>query len=150
MKSEPLVVTPDKRNEPLQVVGTDVTVLVNEEQTGEGAFTFQSGEAGMGPPPHSHGWAETFYVTKGSVEFFYNGTSQLCEAGSLVWIPPNITHGFKYGPNGGEMLEITGSKSQASQLFTDLDAKLEPGPPDIQKVTEIFDDNGVALQLPPN
>ena len=150
MQSDPLVVSIDKRAAPLQVVGTNVTVLANEAQTGEGAFTLQSGEAGMGPPPHSHPWAESFYVTKGSVVFFYNGDSQTCEAGSLVWIPPNTTHTFQYGPEGGEMLEITGSKSQASQLFTDLDAKLEPGPPDIQKVTEIFDDNNVALRLPPS
>ncbi len=148
MSEKPILIdTNTDSPESLTVVGTSVKILANETQTQGGAFTLQSGEAGMGPPPHAHVWSEAFFVTKGSVEFMYNGETQICAAGSFVFIPPNITHTFTYGPDGGEMLEITGAGSNATQLFADLATKLEPGPPDMPTVIEIFTENKAELRI---
>ncbi len=43
------------------------------------------------------------------------------------------------------MLEITGKGSNASRMFAEIDREIPPGPPDIPKVVEVFERNGVTL-----
>jgi len=47
------VLTPDQREAPLNVVGTQVTVLASNAATQSYGITFQQGNEGAGPPPHS-------------------------------------------------------------------------------------------------
>lgn len=111
-------------------------------------ITLQSGEEGMGPPPHSHGWDESFYVTKGQIIFRCGDSSSTCEAGAFVHVPAGTVHAFSYGPGGGEMLEITGKGSRAVQMFTALSEEVPSGPPDIPKVISILARHGVTTHSP--
>jgi len=146
MKKTVSITTPGTRAPGLNVLGVNVVLLSECNEANSYQITLQKGEAGNGPPPHSHGWDESFYVLSGSVEFFLDGESELCRPGSLVHIPAHTTHGFQFGPQGGEMLELTGSGSQAAQMFTEVDKQIPPGPPDLLKVTEVLRRNGVTLQ----
>ena len=147
MAKKTMITTADMRNTTLNVLGVKLSIL--SKNYGENSFgvTHQQGEAGMGPPPHSHDWDESFFILKGSVEFFCNGELKLLQTGTLIDVPAGTTHGFTFGPEGGEMLEITGANSQAAQLFTDIDREIPPGPPEFQKVTEVLQRNGVTLQI---
>lgn len=147
MTKEPLIVKPDSYQPALKVVGTDVILLASKETTQGQEFTYQSGENGMGPPPHSHDWDETFFVVRGSVEFTCDGKTELCQPGTLVFVPGGTIHAFQYGPEGGEMLEVTGTGSQAAQLFTALDAEIPPGPPDVENIVRVSAENGVTINL---
>jgi quercetin dioxygenase-like cupin family protein len=69
------IVRSEQREEPLNVLGTKVTALGREGFLGDLQITLQSGDEGMGPPPHSHAWDESFYVTKGQVIFTCNGST---------------------------------------------------------------------------
>ncbi len=147
MRRVPLVVKPEAYKKALNVVGTEVSLLASKELTQGQEFTYQSGKEGMGPPPHSHDWDETFFVVKGSVEFTCNGITENCHPGTLVFVPGGTIHAFQYGPQGGEMLEITGSGSLASQLFIALDAEIPPGPLDVEKTVRVSAENGVTIKL---
>ena len=147
MKPKPLIIASEDRQSALNVIGTQVTVLASSVDTHGQEFTFQSGEEGMGPPPHSHDWDESFYVLKGSIEFICSGENYMCNPGTLVYIPGGTVHAFSYGPNGGEMLEITSKGSIATQMFTALSKEIPPGTPDIHKVIEVFKQNGVTTHI---
>ena len=145
MEAKPFVVTPEDYDRPLSVVGTEVTVLASSAATGSYEVTFQKGDEGTGPPPHSHDWDEAFFIIKGAVEFSYGGQTQVARPGTLVHLPSGTVHSFQYCAGGGEMLEITGPGSLATQMFTAIDREISPGPPDIPKVVEVLNKNGVTL-----
>jgi quercetin dioxygenase-like cupin family protein len=147
MSRNHLIVKPEEYQPALNVIATKVTVLASADETQGQEYTYQSGEAGMGPPPHSHRWDESFFVTKGSVEFTCNGEVSSCPPGTLVFVPGGTIHSFQYGPEGGEMLEVTGRGGAAVRLFSDLDREIPPGPPDVGKVVEVMARSGVAVHL---
>ena len=145
MKAQPFVVTPKDYDPALNVLGTKVTVLASNAATQTYEITLQQGEEGTGPPPHSHGWDESFYVLKGNVEFTCAGKTAMCTPGTLVHVPAGTVHGFRYGTGGGEMLELTGQGGFATQMFTAISKEIPPGPPNIPKVLEVLKQNGVTV-----
>lgn len=147
MNSKPLIVKSSDRSTALTVVGTNVTVLVSDTDSKDQQITLQSGDEGTGPPPHSHDWDESFYVTKGQVQFTCNGQTTMCVAGTLVFVPAGTVHAFSYGPGGGEMLEVTGRGSKAVQMFSALDREIPPGPPDVPRIVQVAGEYGVTFHI---
>ena len=139
------VLKPDQREVPLNVVGTQVTVLAPNAAAHSYGITFQRGDEGTGPPPHSHDWDESFYVLGGEIEFFCDGHTYVCQPGTLVHLPRGTVHAFHYGKGGGQMLEITGQDALASQMFTAVDREIPVGPPDIPKLLAVLERNGVTV-----
>jgi|KBSMisStandDraft_5_1062788.scaffolds.fasta_scaffold199759_4 quercetin dioxygenase-like cupin family protein len=140
------VLRPDQHEPALNVVGTQVTVLASNAATRSYGITLQRGDEGTGPPPHSHDWDEAFYVLAGEIHFLCDGKTYACKAGTLVHVPKGTTHGFSYGPGGGQMLEITGAGSLAAQMFTAVDSEIPVGPPDIPKLIDVLKRNGVTVE----
>lgn len=53
---------------------------------------------GFGPPLHIHrDAAEAFYVLEGEYIIFIEGRESRCPAGSFIFIPAGIPHGFRVG-----------------------------------------------------
>lgn len=146
MKAQSFVVTPNDYNPALNVLGTKVTVLASNTATHSYEITLQHGDEGTGPPSHSHGWDESFFIIKGKVEFTCGGKTLMCMPGTLVHVPAGTVHGFNYGIGGGEMLEITGQGGLATQMFTAINNEIPPGPPDIPKVLGVLKQNGVKVE----
>jgi len=67
MKAQPFVVTAKDYAPALNVLGIRLTVLASNTATQGYEITRQQGEKGMGPPPHSHNWDESFYIVAGGV-----------------------------------------------------------------------------------
>ena len=147
MSRAPIVVKPNDYGRTLGVVGTNVTVLASNKDTKGQEFSFQTGEENTGPPPHSHSWDEAFFVLRGSVEFTCDGKTEMCSPGTLVFIPGGSIHSFQYGPDGGEMLEVTGAGSMAAQMFTAVDDQVPPGSSDVEKIIDVVGKNGVTVHL---
>ncbi len=145
MSPKPFILKPGDRSAALNVTGTKVTVLASEADAPDQQITLQSGSEGTGPPPHSHDWDESFYVTKGQVQFTCGSETTMCMAGTLVHVPAGTVHAFSYGPGGGEMLEVTGRRSKAVRMFTALDHEIPPGPPDAAKVVQVLGEYGVKV-----
>lgn len=147
MGAKQFIVKPGDRSAALSVIGTSVTVLVSAADSKSQQVTLQSGDEGTGPPPHNHDWDESFYVTRGQVQFTCAGQTTMCVAGTFVHVPAGVVHAFSYGPGGGEMLEVTGMGSTAIQMFTALDREVPPGPPDVPKVVLVAAEYGVKFHI---
>jgi quercetin dioxygenase-like cupin family protein len=145
MNPKQLVVKPSDRSPALNVVGVKITVLVSDAVSQAQQITLQSGDEGAGPPPHSHPWDESFYVTKGQIQFTCGEQTTTCLADTLIHVPAGTVHAFSFGPGGGEMLEVTGKESKAVQMFSALARELPPGPPDGSKVAEVGGKYGLAI-----
>ena len=148
MKPESFIVTPESAVAAVNVLGLDITVLATNAETQGYEITLQRGGEGIGPPPHQHPWDESFFVLAGSIDFTVAGRTTRCERGTLVHIPAGTAHCFRFGPQGGEMFEITGAGGAATRMFTDLAKRLPPGPPDLGLATRILADNGCSLVAP--
>ena len=144
---DPFVVKPEERATALDVLGTRVTVIVSGDQSNDQRITVQSGSEGSGPPPHSHDWDESFYVSDGQVQFTCAGETTMCGRGTFVHVPAGTVHAFSYGPGGGELVEITGRRSRAIEMFSALDRDMPPGPPDVAKAVRLLGDHGVKVHI---
>jgi mannose-6-phosphate isomerase-like protein (cupin superfamily) len=77
-----------------------VTVKASRDET-DGVFSLLEAEepAGFGPPLHiHHDAAEAFYVLEGEYDMFLDDREVSCPAGSFVYIPAGMPHGFRVGP----------------------------------------------------
>lgn len=74
-------------------------VRAEENQTGGGFTLLEADEPpGFGPPLHIHDdAAEAFYVLEGEYRIFIGDDEHLCPAGSFVYVPPGVEHGFRVG-----------------------------------------------------
>ena len=145
MKPQPFVVSPNAYPRVLNVVGEKITVLASKASTQGYEIFLQQGEEGMGPPPHSHDWDESFYVIKGSVKFSYGDQLASAEPGTLVHLPAGTVHSFCFGAGGGEMISVTSQNGQAAQLFTMLDQEIPAGALDIPKLITVAGKYGVTV-----
>ena len=145
MKAQPFVVTPHDYHPALNVLGIKVTVLASNKATQAYEITRQQGEKGVGPPPHSHNWDESFYIVAGEVEFTCDGKSVVCPPGTLVHVPAGTVHSFRYLADGCDVLEFTGQGGVATQMFTAVDREIPAGPPEIPKLLEVLEQNGVTI-----
>ena len=132
MSTKPFVVAPDQRPPALSVMGAKITALAPETAITDLQITYQTGEEGIGPPPHRHDWDESFFVTKGEILLTCGGDTARCKVGTLVHVPAGTMHAFSFGPGGGELLEITGRGSHAIQMFTGISKDTPQRPPDAQ------------------
>ncbi len=145
MSTKPFAVFPESRPRSLNVVGEHITILASKAATHGYEVFLQEGPDGSGPPPHSHPWDETFYVIGGNVDFGIDETTMAGTPGTLVHLPAGTVHWFRFGKGGGQMISMTGAGSDASTFFTDVDAELPPGPPDIDSLRNVSARRGLRL-----
>jgi mannose-6-phosphate isomerase-like protein (cupin superfamily) len=88
--------------------GFSMSVKANSDQT-NGAFSLLEARepAGFGPPLHIHrDAAEAFYVLEGEYIVFVEGREATCPAGSFIFIPAGIEHGFRVGGVASRKLNL--------------------------------------------
>ena len=146
MQAKAFALTPEQYARPLNVVGEKITVLAAKAATGGYEIFLQEGPAGSGPPPHSHGWDEAFFVMGGEIEFGFDDKVMTARPGTLVHLPAGTTHWFRFGPDGGRMLSLTGA-GNASELFTGIDQAIPPNAPDLAKLIEVANRTGVTVNV---
>jgi quercetin dioxygenase-like cupin family protein len=147
MGLKPFVIKPADRKPALDVLGTQVTVLASRDGSSDHRVTFQSGAEGSGPPPHSHDWDESFFVSAGQIQFTCGGETTMCTTGTFVHVPAGTVHAFNYGPGGGAMIEMTSGNSQAIEMFSALAREIPPGPPDVAKAIQVLEDHNAKVHL---
>src|SRR5437762_6794580 len=88
--------------------GFSVSVKAGADDTA-GAFSLLEADepAGFGPPMHiHHESAEAFYVLQGEYAIFLEDRELSCPAGSFVYIPAGVPHGFRVGPSASRKLNL--------------------------------------------
>ena len=79
--------------------GFRMSVKATHDET-NGAFSLLEAQEppGFGPPLHIHrDAAEAFYVLEGEYVIFLDGREASCPAGSFIFIPAGVPHGFRVG-----------------------------------------------------
>lgn len=139
------VTTPEQRPSALDVVGIAITVLAPNTRTGSYEITLQEGPEGAGPPPHSHPWDESFYVTRGSVLFSAGGIDRRVGPGTLVHVPAGTVHAFRFDAGGGCMVEFSGAGGQATRLFSSVAEEVPEGVANLPKLLGVMQRHGVTV-----
>jgi mannose-6-phosphate isomerase-like protein (cupin superfamily) len=118
--------------------GFQMSVKATAEQT-NGAFTLLEAEepAGFGPPLHIHrDAAEAFYVVDGEYLIFIDGRETLCPAGSFIFIPAGIEHGFRVGRVASRKLNFYTPAAMVG-YFDDVAAAVKAGNVEPDALSEI-------------
>jgi mannose-6-phosphate isomerase-like protein (cupin superfamily) len=117
-----------------------MSVKATAEQTG-GAFTLLEADepAGFGPPMHIHrDAAETFYVLSGEYIIFVRDEEFACPAGSFIYIPAGVPHGFRVGALPSRKLNLYSPAAMVG-YFDELSAALARGEADAETLSQIAD-----------
>jgi len=115
-----------------------MSVKAAGEQTG-GAFTLlEAAEPpGFGPPLHvHHDAAEAFYVLEGEYIIFLEDVEQVCPAGSFVFIPAGVPHGFRVGGGPSRKLNLY-TPAAMTGYFDDLSAAMKDSQVEDSALAEI-------------
>ena len=85
-----------------------MTVKAASSQTETALTILEADEpSGFGPPMHVHDDAgEGFYVLSGEYIVFIGAEEHRCLAGTFVWMPAGVEHGFRVGASQSRKLNI--------------------------------------------
>ena len=115
-----------------------MSLKASGDETG-GAFTLlEAAEpAGFGPPMHiHHDCGEAFFVLDGLYRIFIEAEEIDCPAGSFIWIPRGLRHGFRVGALPSRKLNLY---TPAAMLgyFDDLSAAITSDSATDERLDEI-------------
>jgi len=119
------------------------------EETG-GAFTLlEAAEPpDFGPPMHiHHDAAEAFYVLEGEYHIYIDDTAYDCPAGSFIFIPSGIRHGFRVGAAPSRKLVLFTPAAMVG-YFDQLSAAIKGGDADPDRLDEIARRHGMEVVGP--
>jgi quercetin dioxygenase-like cupin family protein len=115
-----------------------MSVKATDEETA-GSFSLLEADepAGFGPPLHIHrDAAEAFYVLEGEYIIFIEGRDFPCPAGSFIFIPAGIRHGFRVGAVASRKLVLFAPAAMVG-YFDDLAETMKRGDVDPAALSEI-------------
>ncbi|MDQ6714589.1 MAG: cupin domain-containing protein [Actinomycetota bacterium] len=91
----------------------------------------------FGPPMHiHHDCAEVFYVLAGEYRIFIGDDDWDCPAGSFIYIPLGVPHGFRVGSQRSSKLNLYTPGAMVG-YFDDLSDAIRIGEPNPAVVSEI-------------
>jgi len=107
MSNSPYVLAPGA-GRVLEMGPFSMTVKSSSTTTEDALTLLEAVEpAGFGPPMHVHEDAgEAFYVLSGEYVVFIEHAEHRCPAGSFVWVPAGVEHGFRVGDAPSRKLNI--------------------------------------------
>lgn len=92
---------------------------------------------GFGPPMHiHHDAAEAFYVLAGEYTIFIREVDFRCPAGSFVYIPAEVPHGFRVGDMPSRKLNLF-TPAAMVEYFDELSAALGQAEVDPEGLAEL-------------
>lgn len=93
--------------------------------------------ADFGPPMHiHHDCAEAFFVLDGEYRIFVEADEFACPAGSFIFIPSGLRHGFRVGPLPSRKLNLYAPAAMVG-YFEALGAAITSGAADPDRLDEI-------------
>jgi quercetin dioxygenase-like cupin family protein len=135
---------------PLRFIGKEMWVkLAGGDQ--EGGFTVieDVSPSKSGPPLHSHGFEEWFYILEGEFLFELNGEPVTASVGDFLHAPSNVPHVFQnIGNHQGRMLLIA-KPGGVENYFAELSERMITDPTNIPALSALAASYGVTLLGPP-
>ena len=118
--------------------GFQMSVKASIEET-DGAFSLLEATEppDFGPPLHTHrDAAEAFYVLEGEYIVFLNQREFACPAGSFIFIPAGVPHGFRVGGKSSRKLNLYTPAAMVG-YFDELSEAIGKGIGDPDQLSEI-------------
>lgn len=134
-------------------LGNFAMVLKADAAETGGAFSLLEATepAGFGPPMHiHHGADEAFYVLEGEYHILLEEREVLCPAGSFIYIPSGLRHGFRVGRVPSRKLNLYAPAAMVG-YFDELSAAItadDANPPDPSRLDEIAARYGMEVTGP--
>jgi mannose-6-phosphate isomerase-like protein (cupin superfamily) len=125
---------------PIDLGGFQMSVKATRDETG-GAFSLLEANepAGFGPPLHiHHDAAEAFYVLEGEYIIFLQGREVSCPAGSFIFVPVGMPHGFRVSNMASRKLNFYTPAAMVG-YFDELSDATRTGDVDPLVVSQIAD-----------
>jgi hypothetical protein len=126
-----------------------MSVKATHEDT-SGAFTLLEADEppNFGPPLHVHrDAAEAFYVLEGEYVLFIEGREYPCPAGSFIFVPAGIEHGFRVGSAASRKLVLYAPAAMVG-YFDDLSEAIKSGDVEPDVLSEIALKYGMEVRGP--
>lgn len=135
--------------EALNVLGAEVRFVCPGEATGK-SFSLMENvlPRDAGPPPHTHDWAEAYYVISGAVEFEIGGQRALVQAGDFAFTPAGTVHGFRGASDEPARMLVFDAPAHAETFFHEVHQEVRSVPADLPKVPAIGAKHGVHFLSP--
>jgi mannose-6-phosphate isomerase-like protein (cupin superfamily) len=135
--SRPFVVGPDEGRR-IDLVEFGMRVKAGADETAGVVSVLEAHEPpGFGPPIHvHHDAAEAFYVLEGEYFMYLEDDEFACPAGSFIFIPRGVRHGFRVGNVPSRKLNFYFPAAMIG-YFDDLAAALGRDDVDDGELTEI-------------
>ncbi len=126
-----------------------MSLKAESAETGGAFALLEAAEpAGFGPPMHiHHDAAEAFYVLEGEYRIFIEERTFTCPAGSFVFIPPGIPHGFRVGDEASRKLNLYTPAAMVG-YFDELSAAIATGDADPERLEGIARRHGMDVVGP--
>ncbi len=133
-------------------VGEDFRIswkVTTEESSGVISLLEADEPPGFGPPMHIHyDCAEGFYVLQGEYFMYIDDQEFACPAGSFVFIPARVKHGFRVGTVRSRKLNFY-TPAAMDDFFESLSEAIMAGTASEQVEAEIARRNHVEFLGPP-
>ncbi len=126
-----------------------MSVKVSAEEAGSAFTLLEAAEPpGFGPPMHiHHNAAEAFYVLDGEYVMFIEDREFRCPAGSFVYIPSGLRHGFRVGGVPSRKLNLYSPAAMVG-YFDELSAAITSGAADDTELDAIARRYGMEVVGP--
>ena len=126
------------------VLGDSITLQLTSEQTdGKYSIVEFATPGGVGQPPHTHAWDETYLVLEGELNLNVGGETTLVAAGGCYQVKAGVVHAPI--PSGDFCRYVMmGQPGGVEGVFQALKAK-ESELGDMAKVVEIVTEAGVTI-----
>jgi mannose-6-phosphate isomerase-like protein (cupin superfamily) len=148
MSSESFVLQP-REGRSIDLGGFLMTVKASAESTGD-AFTLLEADepAHFGPPMHIHrDAAEAFYVLDGEYIMFLEDREIRCPAGTFVYVPAGVVHGFRVGGQPSRKLNLYVPQAMLG-YFDELSAAIAEGDVGDERLGAIAERYGMEVVGP--
>lgn len=126
-----------------------MSVKATADETSAAFTLLEAAEpAGFGPPMHiHHDAAEAFYVLDGEYAIFLEDREFICPAGSFIYIPVGLRHGFRVGSVSSRKLNLY-SPAAMIGYFDELSAAITADDPDAADLDAIAGRHGMEVVGP--
>ncbi|WP_415411447.1 cupin domain-containing protein [Synechococcus sp. A10-1-5-9] len=126
------------------VLGDAITLRLTTEQTdGKYSVAEFATPGGVGQPPHTHAWDETYLVLEGELNLNINGETTVVGMGGCYQVKAGVVHAPT--PNGDFCRYVmVGQPGGVESVFKSLKAN-EKDLNDMAKVVEIVTKEGVNI-----
>ncbi|WP_320674046.1 cupin domain-containing protein [Prochlorococcus sp. MIT 1341] len=130
----------------IEVLGDKVILRLTSNDTNSkySVLEFETPE-GVGQPPHSHNWDETYIVVEGELDLNVNGVSTVVSAGRSIDVPAGTIH----APISKKKITryvMVAQPGGVESVFTSLEAN-SSSLDDMERVVEIVTKEGVNIAM---